>query len=167
MKEYSISKLAFYGILLLILTLPVSRHWRLLSFGERAEGTVGLFILKEREMLKEDRVLVYASEVRFTAGDSTVLTYGPDDFGFKQGRKVPVRYDPRDPSRNMVVTFAGFYLTYYTVLIVVLWIIWLAFYHSFNNYQKNRRGGTSVPASSPYRTAQKRRPQSLNKKLGK
>ena len=41
MKVYSISKMAFGGICLLIVLLPVSLHWRLLANGTRTEGKVG------------------------------------------------------------------------------------------------------------------------------
>lgn len=167
MKVYSISKATFAAICLLILSLPVSRHWKLLSTGGRADGEVGRYVLIARETANGRKILSHASEIWFLAGDSTMMMYGPDNYEYRQGKKVRVIYDKGDPDRNLVVTFAGFYLTNYTTLIVVLMVVWLAFYYSFNSYRKKSRIGTREVASSPYRGTGGRKGGSREKGEGK
>lgn len=151
MKMYSISKWAFWGICLLILALPVSRHWRLFSAGDKATGTIGEFVLLVHEPRIGERTVQYASEVFFLAGDSVCLTHGPFDQEMTTGETVSIIYDPENPTRNCLLTFSSFYLSSYTILPVILLVLWGAFYLSFNYYRKNSRSGSRTPASSPYR----------------
>ena len=148
MKVYSISKWAFYGICLLILVLPVSRHWKLLTGGERTEGTVIEYTMTLQETRVGEKVLQYASEIHFQAGDSTCIAYGPIDLELTPGRIIRIRFDPEDPSDNCLVTFSALYLTYYTVLPIILLILWAAFYLSFNNYSKRFRASRSKDSPS-------------------
>ena len=66
MKVYSISKWAFRGICILILLLPVSRHWKLLTIGGRAAGTATQYTSRIVEDIMGARGLVQASEIEFT-----------------------------------------------------------------------------------------------------
>jgi hypothetical protein len=154
MKVYSISKWAFYGICLLIIALPLSREWKLLARGEKSTGTVVAYRMVLHKPRFGEQELVYVSEVRFRAGDSTYITQGPFEFEYTMGRSVPVRYEPDDPTHNCLVTFSALYLTYYTVLPVILLMLWGAFYLSFNNYVKRSgKAKSHLPASSPYTRA--------------
>jgi hypothetical protein len=139
MKVYKISQAAFWTIIVLILVLPVSRHWRLLSTGERTRGTVGEYATYVHTYRHRDMELRKASEIRFSTGDSLVLVFGPDDLLMEPGREVGICYDPDKPSRFCLLTFAGFYSGSYTVLPVILLVFWLAFYHTFNRYKKRRK----------------------------
>ncbi len=139
MKVYSISKWAFYGICILILALPVSRHWRLLTDGKKATGTVIAYKRLLQENFNGDVTIEYASVIEFIAGDSTCLAKGPLNYEYNPGRTVKVMYDPQDPSTNCVLTFSGFYLNNYLVLPIILLVLWAAFYLSFNNYVKRPR----------------------------
>ena len=139
MKVYSISKWSFCGICLLILALPVSRHWKLLTNGVRTEGTVIEFTMFLHETRYGDRVLEYASEIHFQAGGQTVTTYGPVDYEYDPGRILRIRYNEADPGENCVVSFSSLYLNNYSVLPVILLILWAAFYLSYNNYSKRSR----------------------------
>jgi hypothetical protein len=150
MKIYSISKFAFWGICLLILLLPVSRHWRLLSFGGKSSGTVLEYSLLLHEPRVGENTLHYANRVEFQVGDSACITHGPLDFEMRPGRSVRIRFDPANPSDCCLVTFASFYLHSYTTLTVCLLILWGAFYLSFNYYRKSSRSGSRTPARSPY-----------------
>jgi len=153
MKVYSISRWAFYGISFLILILPVSRHWDLLLRGKTAPGEVQQFdrFLLERRFGED--VTEMASTIEFENEGITYITRGPRNFEYRPGRMVKVRYDPKDPGRNCILTFSGFYLNNYTVLPLILITLWGAFYLSFNNYQKRKRSRRSATpaASSPYR----------------
>jgi len=133
MKMYSISKLAFWGICLLILVLPVSRHWRLLSTGVKTTGTIKDYTLIVHEPMIGEKTVQYASEVQFSTGDSLCITYGPFEYEMTPGKQLTLWYDPDDPSRNCLFTFSGFYLSSYSVLPIMLLILWGAFYLSFNN----------------------------------
>jgi hypothetical protein len=149
MKVYSISKGAFWAILLLILALPVSRHWRLLSAGERTRGTVLEYSSYIHEFRHGDREIRHASRIRFMAGDSLVVVFGPGDAEMEPGRRVGLCYDRDDPARYCLLTFAGFYGSQYTVLPVVLIIVWLAFYQSYNYYRKKSKKSPGFPRLRP------------------
>lgn len=140
MKVYRISKWAFRGICLLIFLLPVSRHWRLISTGEKTRGTVGAYGYRMENDVHGERYPVEASEIEFEVEGLIHKTYGPTNYEYKTGRSVTIFYDREDPGDNCVATFTGFYLNNYAVLPIVLLMIWYAFYLSFNNYRKRIKG---------------------------
>lgn len=125
--------------MLLILLLPLGRHWRLFSFGEQVEGWVGDFKRHEDVDMFGETQLKFSSEVHFRANDSTHLTLGPIDQELKKGESITVFYRTADPSKNCIFNFACLYLTYYTILPVILIFVWWAFYLSYNNYRKQAR----------------------------
>jgi hypothetical protein len=145
MKVYRISKWAFGGICILILLLPVSRHWRLLITGERTTGTVTQYVRQVMEDRQGDKYLKEASEIEFVADGVSHKTLGPENYEYKTGRSLKLIYDPEDPSHNCIVTFSGFYLSNYTVLPIILITFWYAFYLSFNKRRKRMKnpGGTA------------------------
>jgi hypothetical protein len=150
MKVYSISRWSFLAVCLLIAALPVSRRWKLLTGGEKATGTVMAYSMILHETSTGQVMVEFASEVRFMAGDSLCITYGPTDCKYAPGRRVRVRYDPGDPGDNCLVTFTGLYLNNYTVLPLVAIIVWAAFYLSYSRYRKKKKGEAGLPARSPY-----------------
>ena len=123
MKVYSISKWAFRGICVLILILPVSRHWRLFITGAKAPGTVTRMVIHAEESLVGEKEMVYVSEIGFEVDGATHKAYGPANYEYTPGRHITVFYD-----RNN-----------YTVLPVILLVVWAAFYMSFNNYRKKMK----------------------------
>ena len=139
MKVYSISKWAFRGICLLILLLPISRHWQLLTTGERTTGTVTQYGMRVVEDMMGERELVEASEIEFKVDSLTHKAYGPFSYEYSPGRTVTIFYNRKDPAHNCIFTFSGLYLTNYTVLPIILLTVWYAFYLSFNNYRKRRK----------------------------
>jgi len=136
MKAYRISKWAFRGICLLIALLPVSRHWKLLTSGERTSGTVKAYVYRMAEDVVVERYPVEASEIVFLVDGVIHKAYGPVNYEYKKGRTVNIFYSKDDPAENCVATFSGFYLNYYAVFPIVLLALWYAFYLSFNNYRK-------------------------------
>jgi len=94
--------------------------------------------------------LIEASEVHFVVGDSMYVTLGPVDLGLDVGKKIPVYYHPKDPSENVLFNFACLYLSSYSILPLILIFVWWAFYLSYNNYHKEKKGASRTPASSPY-----------------
>jgi len=139
MKVYRISKWTFLGVCLLILALPVSRHWRLLIKGERATGTVTQYEERIKEDFTGEKYLKAASVIEFRVDGVIYRTYGPADYEYKLGRTLPVFYKMDDPNVNCVATFTGFYLNNYAVLPVILIMVWYAFYLTYNNYRKRLR----------------------------
>lgn len=139
MKVYSISKWAFRAICVLILILPVGRHWKLLTTGSKTRGTVTALVVLSKEVLGKETETGFASEVEFTVDGSTYQAHGPLNYQYKTGRSVVVFHDREDPSDNCIATFSGFYLDNYTVLPIILLVLWAAFYLSFNNYQRKQR----------------------------
>ncbi len=105
MKVYSISKWAFRGICILILLLPVSRHWQLLITGGRAVGTVTQYTSRIVEEIMGARDLVQASEIKFIVDGVAHLTYGPKNYEYDVGRTLKVFYSGKDPSHNCIATF--------------------------------------------------------------
>ena len=139
MKVYSISKWAFRGICVLILLLPVSRHWKLLTTGGKAVGTVTQYTSRIVEDIMGARDLEQASEIEFTVEGVTHITYGPRNYEYDKGRTLKVFYLRKDPTENCIATFSGFYLSNYFILPIVLFTVWLAFYLSFNNIRKRMK----------------------------
>lgn len=139
MKEYSISKWAFVAICLLIISLPVARHWKILTSGEKAQGTVFDTVIHKKELLGGESRIYYTSEIVFQANGTPQKAYGPANYEYTIGRKVKVIYKKGNPSENCILTFSGFYLDGYTVLPIILLVVWAAFYMSFNNYQRKQR----------------------------
>lgn len=152
MKVYSISKFAFYGICILILILPVSRHWRLLTSGSKTTGTVSSFTRISREGGDRGTIIEDVSEIRFQAGDLTCITYGPVDMEYEIGRSLIVYYQAENHDKNCVFCFSALYLTDYSVLPLIMLVVWAAFYLSYNNYSKqSRKKQSKEVAFSPFR----------------
>ena len=139
MKVYSISKWAFRGICLLILLLPVGRHWKLLTTGSKARGTVTQMAVLTKKVLGKVTEKAEASEIEFMVEGRSYKAQGPLNYEYTPGRKIMVFYDREEPSHNCISTFSGFYLSNYTVLPIILLVLWVAFYMSFNNYQRKQR----------------------------
>lgn len=156
MKVYSISKWTFRGICILILLLPVSRHWQLLTTGDKAVGTVTQYTSRIVEDIMGERDLEQASEIEFMVDGVSHKTYGPDNYEYDVGRTLKVFYLQKDPSHNCVATFSGFYLNYYTVLPIILLTVWYAFYLSFNNYRRRMKKPNYPQADSKARSARPR-----------
>lgn len=156
MKVYSISKWTFRGICVLILLLPVSRHWKVLTTGNRTTGTVTQYTARIVEDIMGERDLEQASEIEFEANGVVHKTYGPKNYEYDVGRTLKVFYMRKDPSHNCIATFSGFYLSNYIILTIILITIWFAFYLSFNNYQKRMKmpkGSKTHSGSRPGRPA--------------
>lgn len=139
MKVYSISKWTFRAICILILLLPVGRHWKLLSTGSKAQGTVTQMAVLPQEILGKVTGIDEASEIEFIVEGRIHKAHGPLNYEYIPGRNVLVFYDPDEPSHNCIATFSGFYLSNYTVLPIILLVLWAAFYMSFNNYRRKQR----------------------------
>ncbi|MEZ5072397.1 MAG: DUF3592 domain-containing protein [Bacteroidales bacterium] len=139
MKVYSISPWAFWGIFLLILALPVSRHWRLLVSGERSTGVVTYNGPVVQTYPDGKNHLVKCSVVEFEHADSVCQTVGPPNFEYPLFTEVRVAYDPNHPSEACLLCFSGFYLWNYSVLPVILLVLWLSFYLSYNHYVQKQR----------------------------
>ena len=131
MKVYPISKGMFWAVFILILVLPVSRHWYILAAGRRTVGTVQAY----EPMHEVDRMghhtTRWSSRIHYRVGDSIYVCYGPENKKLEAGKTIPLIYNAKHPSRYAILTFSGFYLNYYTILPVVLLALWTAFYTSF------------------------------------
>lgn len=159
LKLYSISKLVFGTVILLIILLPVSRHWRLLSTGVRTEGIVQDYLRHvDLDMFGEHK-RTWASELNFLVGDSLFVTLGPVDHEMEKGKTIMVYYNPRDPSKNCLFNFVSFYYTNYSILPLILLVVWYAFYLSYNNYRREKPGKSHTPASSPYTPFRRSKPK--------
>ena len=148
MKVYSISKWTFFGICLLIVTLPLSRQWKLITIGERATGTVTEFTMIVHENIAGGREIQYVSEVQFKSEGKIVKVYGPSGHEFNAGRRIRLIYNPADPSEYCLLTFSGFYQNSYLILPIVLLVVWVSFYLSFNSYSKKKRQSRSKDPGS-------------------
>ncbi len=125
--------------MVLILALPVSRHWRLLVFGKFTTGTVQPHILHRKLNIAGEYVQYYVNDISFLADDSLHTVTAPTEQEMQPGRELRVCYSRRDPSRYCVLNFACLYLTPYTALLVILAVVWYAFYLSFNIYRREYR----------------------------
>lgn len=161
MKVYSISKWTFFGICALILSLPLSRHWRLITMGETATGTVKEFVMTVHENIAGGKEIRYASEIQYRAGDSTYIASGPEGYEYEAGRSIKLRYNPDNPSEHCLLIFSGLYFNDYFILPLVLITVWLAFYLSFNSYtRKKRKRYTGDLAFSPYKSKTRKQTRS-------
>ena len=159
MKLYSISKLVFGSVILLIILLPVGRHWRLLSTGVKTEGTVQDFLRHVDQNMFGESLMSNASEVNFLVGDSLYVTLGPTDHEMEKGKTIAVYYNRHDPSKNCLFNITCLYYTSYSILPLILLVVWYAFYLSYNNYQREKRGKSHTPASSPYTPFRRGKPK--------
>lgn len=139
MKVYSISRWAFFGICILILILPVSRHWQLLTTGGRTTGTVNQYTMRIVEDIMGERDLRQASEILYQVDETVHKAYGPTNYEYEVGRSIFIFYNKRDPTRYCVATFTGFYLNNYVIISIILLTVWYAFYLSFNNYRRRKK----------------------------
>ena len=140
MKLYSISKLIFWGVMVLIVLLPLGRHWRHITFGERSTGTVMEYSSYFGENLYGEKEVFYASKIQFNTADGLVEIRAPTDTELKMGREFTVFYQAKDPSKNCILNFACLYTTSYSILPLILIFVWWAFYLSYNNYHKDKKG---------------------------
>ena len=83
MKLYSISKLIFWGVMVLIVLLPLGRHWRHFTFGERSTGTVMEYSSYFGENMYGEKEVFYASKIQFYTGDGLVKIWAPTDSELK------------------------------------------------------------------------------------
>lgn len=156
MKVYSISKWAFLGICILILTLPLSRHWKLFILGESSTGVVTEFAMIVHENIAGERLIQHVSKIQFKALDSIYFAHGPPGYEYENGRKIRLMYDPDDPTEYCLLTFSGIYLNNYVILPLVLITVWLAFYLSYNSYSRKKRTRHAKDiAFSPYNPRKK------------
>lgn len=139
MKVYSISKWTFLGICILVLILPVSRHWQLLTTGNRSTGTVTQYTMRIVEDIMGERNLREASEIVFQVDGASHKAYGPTNYEYEEGRTLHIFYNKKDPTKYCVATFTGFYLNNYVIIPIVLLTVWYAFYLSFNNYRRRKK----------------------------
>jgi hypothetical protein len=149
MKVYSISKWTFLGICLLILALPISRHWKLFTNGGRTRGTVTQYVVRTIEDIAGNKKLEEASEIEYEVDGVRYKAYGPANYEYPQGRIVTIFYKRKNPAKCCVATFTGFYLNNYIVLPMILITVWYAFYLSFNNYRKRLK----IPKGRPSQAA--------------
>ncbi len=150
MKVYSISKWVFRAICVLILLLPVGRHWKLLSTGEQATGKVTAFVQHKVESIGNVENMVNSSLIEFEVDGVTYKAYGPKDYEYNPGRSFTIFFKRDDPADNCIFAFSGFYLTYYTVIPIIMLTLWYAFYLSFNNYRKKQRFKKREPRRNTY-----------------
>ncbi len=139
MKVYSISKPAFWAILALILALPVSRHWRLISSGERTIGLVCRNDYLRKEGFDGSTRYILRSAIIYTAGDSSYTTYGPPYYAFEPGTRLKVIYQKNKPSKCCLWNFRGLYLKSYSIIVLTMICFWIAFYLSYNAYVNQKR----------------------------
>lgn len=158
MKTYRISRRTFVIVTILIMALPVSRKWRLILNGKKANGVVTDYRPVVRKNTDDTKTVEFASVIHFRAGDSLRMAFGPQGLKYRTGRTVGVLYDPDNPDKNCILTFTGLYLSDYSAVPLILLIFWGAFYLSFNNYSKFARNKCSRDlASSPYRPFRRRK----------
>ena len=136
MKVYSIRKTIFWLVLALILILPVSRHWRLMVFGERTTGTVHPVSLHRKLNFVGETELYYVNDISFIAGDSVYIMPAPTQYELEPGRKLTVFHRKKNPRDYFAFNLACLYFTPYSILLVILPIVWYAFYLSFNIYNR-------------------------------
>lgn len=138
MKVYSVSRQTFWLVFGLILIIPLSKNWWLMSTGETTRVTVGPFEHYTEYNRLGGHHLRGGNLMEFQAGGKTLAFYGPKNYEMREGRQVRIWYDPEDPSRHVVFTFVGLYNSGGGMLSLGLLILWGAFYLSFNNPGKQK-----------------------------
>ena len=125
---FKISKLKFYVILFLILLIPVSKKYRLLLFGIRAEGiAVGY---GEGEVRTTPANFDYTL-FQFHTEKGNFEIRGPENVMYELGEKTWVIYNKRNPNKCMILSFAYLYSTPNSLIPGFILILWIAFYTSF------------------------------------
>lgn len=130
MKLYfKITRLKFYGILFLILLIPVSKKYRLLLFGVRTEG-IAVGYGEEQVRLTMPGNFDYTL-FQFQTGKGSFQIRGPENIYYELGEKVRVIYNKRDPNKCMILSFSYLYSSPNAAVTGVLLLLWIAFYTSF------------------------------------
>jgi len=138
--SFSISKLQFWIITLLILLLPISSKYKLILFGGKAEGTV---VVHQKIATGFSRLNGYDTfaVIEFKTDSATVRMYGPENFVYEIGDKFNVYYDKSNPKNCMILTLGFIYTGRSIVLPGIILIIWLAFYLAFR--EKPKQGSSN------------------------
>lgn len=120
----TLSKNIFFSILFAILIIPFLFYkitWLIQS--EKTNGTMS-FVGKSITGQLEHRYAV----IVFTAGKDTIWFNGLDNILFKEGEKIPVRYQKKDPADARIDVFASIWgdtLVYGGIPLAMLLIIFL------------------------------------------
>jgi hypothetical protein len=126
---FKISKLKFYVILILILLIPVSKKYRLLLFGIRADGIAvgyGDGNLKTNIPGNSDYTWF-----RFQTEKGSYEIRGPENVIYKPGEKARVIYNKSDPNKCMILSFSYLYSSPNAMIPGIILLLWIAFYSSF------------------------------------
>ena len=126
---FKISKLKFYGILVLILLIPVSKKYRLLIFGVWTQGiAVGY---GENEVRSTAPAYFDHTLFRFDTEKGSFEIRGPENVIYNLGDKARVIYEKRNPKKCMILSFAYLYSGPNAMIPGVHLLLWIAFYTSF------------------------------------
>jgi hypothetical protein len=132
-----ISKLKFYGILFLILLIPVSKKYRLLLFGIRVEGiAVGY---GEWEMRSNIPGNYEYTLFQFQTEKGNFEIRGPENVIYELGEKARVIYNKKNPNKCMILSFAYLYSSPNALIPGIILLLWIAFYTSFTKPEKRHK----------------------------
>lgn len=143
-----ITKLQFRIITLLFLLLPFSVHWRLIVFGEVTQGEVVGYIQGNSFIQRLQEEADFTAVVCFNAQDQNIEFEAPENIDYALGEKVKVLYNPSEPGKYVLFSFAGLFLSNRMIIPGVMLILWLALAlslsqtHTSKNkkyYKKNNR----------------------------
>jgi hypothetical protein len=138
MKLYfKITRLKFYGILFLILLIPVSKKYRLLLFGVRTDG-IAIGYGDEQVRLTMPGSFDYTL-FQFQTGKGSFQIRGPENIYYEPGEKVRVLYNKNDPGKCMILSFSYLYSSPNAAVTGVLLLLWIAFYTSFTKPESRHK----------------------------
>lgn len=118
------SKHAFFGLLTLLCFAPFLIYkWAWIAGSERTMGTMGF-----RGKSYTGQLEHHYSVISFEAGGDTVWFNGNDNIFFKEGEKVPVRYQRDHPSEARLDIFPSMWgdtLVYGGIPVAILLMLYL------------------------------------------
>jgi hypothetical protein len=126
-----ISKLQFYGIIFLLLLLPLSSEWKQMVFGKKTTGkVVGYYTAAGFRSLSPANAK--QSIFEYLTNNGTITTTGPDYVFYPMNREITIFYNTERPDDCLLFTFSGIFLQPAAIVPGVLIILWIALYTTIN-----------------------------------
>jgi hypothetical protein len=130
----NISSKFFWTILILILLLPFSIHWKLFLFGGKTEGKVVHF--KSISGYKQGGSYPV---IEFKAEDKTIDVLGPDNYPYPIGKTMIIFYNRQNPTDYIPLNIPAIYLGKFVLFPGVLLLMWVALYVSLKQTQNQEK----------------------------
>lgn len=131
-----ISQKYFWGIFLLFMLIPFSTQWRLFVFGTKTTGTVIEQLTQNSPNIHNVLQGSTFCQIEYTANNKNYRFNAPEDVKYDIGETVTIIYDPENPEKHLLFSFAGLVFSPRMTIPSALLLIWIAFYLTMRQQYK-------------------------------